>query len=282
MKFNKLHNFKTCPDSTGSSKFHNLKYMLSRPNVITIAGFDPSAGAGILADIKTFENHKVYGFAVNTANTWQNDIEFTGLSAVEISDIIKQIELQYNRFEINFAKIGLVTSLLDVNKIVNYLIKRNPKITIIWDPIISATAGFNFIKDIDRKELQEILSKIYLITPNIDEAKILFKNNISIEHLLELSSRTNYPNILLKGGHAKSTEAKDILFENGIKYEFKTQMLSGYSKHGTGCVLSAAITANLANGFILNEACEKAKKYVYNFIKSNETRLGYHNISKNI
>ena len=257
-------------------KNYKLQETIQRPNVMTIAGFDPSAGAGILADIKTFENHKVYGFAVNTANTWQNDIEFTGLSAVNISDIIKQIELQFNRFEINFAKIGLVTSLLDVNKIANYLIKRNPKIKIIWDPIISATAGFEFIKNIDYNELQEILSKIYLITPNIDEAKILFENNISTEYLLELSTKSNSPNILLKGGHAKSREAKDILFEKGKKYEFITQILSEYSKHGTGCVLSAAITANLANSFTLNEACEKAKKYVYNFIKSNETRLGYH------
>ena len=228
--------------------------MLSRPNVMSIAGFDPSGGAGVLADVKTFENHKVYGFAVNTANTWQNDIEFVGLTSIKTRKIIKQINLQFNRFDINFVKIGLVTSLPQVSQIVNYLIKRNFKIKIIWDPIIKATAGFEFFKDIDFDILKDVFFKIYLLTPNIDEAKILFKNNISHEHLLELSSKREYPNILLKGGHAKNNKAIDILFENGKRYEFEAKMLSEYSKHGTGCVLSAAITANLAKGNSLSES----------------------------
>ena len=243
---------------------------------MTIAGFDPSAGAGILADIKTFEKLNVYGFAANTANTWQNDIQFIGLTSLRIQKIIRQIELLFRRFEFDYVKIGLVPSLKKVQEIVNYLHKKNPNIKIIWDPIIKATAGFEFFKDIDFEILNEIFNRIYLLTPNIDEAKVLFQNNTSHEYLLELSQQNNKPNILLKGGHSKNSQAIDILFENGKKHEFEAKMLNQYSKHGTGCVLSAAITAYLTNGYSLPEACEKAKQYVFNFIKSNKTRLGYH------
>jgi len=123
--------------------------------------------------------------------------------------------------------------------------------------------------------LFDLLRKIYLITPNFDEAKEIFGNTESSK-ITRLIKTENICSVLVKGGHNKDNTVDDILHKKDEITVFKGKKLNKNNKHGTGCVLSSAITANLANNYNLKESCEKAKKYVLNFMLSNNTYLGYH------
>jgi len=242
--------------------------MLSnRPIVLSIAGLDPSAGAGILADIKTYENNQVYGLGVVSAITYQNENQFNGLKWIDFSIIEDQLNALFDQNNIDFVKIGLIESLSLLNNICQYLRARNNSIKIIWDPIISSSTGFKFHNEIDKKEFKKAMGTIYLTTPNIDEANMLFGEEVEIN---------NNRNIYLKGGHSEGSFVQDILYFNGDKYEFKSSRIQNGEKHGSGCVLSSAITANLAKGQNVIDACKNARDYTLTFLKSNSTLLGYH------
>jgi|AntAceMinimDraft_17_1070374.scaffolds.fasta_scaffold00840_15 hydroxymethylpyrimidine/phosphomethylpyrimidine kinase len=248
---------------------------LIHPNVISIAGFDPSGGAGILADIKTFESNLAYGFGICSAITLQNDIDFIDLKWIDTKTIINQINILHNRFDFEFVKIGLIENIDVLETVINKLLSFNKDTKIIWDPILKASAGFIFHKNLSENKLLDLLRKIYLITPNFDEAKEIFCDT-EPKQITELIKAENICSILVKGGHNKDNTANDILYEKDEITVFKGKQLNKNNKHGTGCVLSSAITANLANGYNLKGACKNAKKYVRNFMLSNNTYLGYH------
>ena len=115
-----------------------------RPYCLTIAGFDPSGGAGVLADIKTFEQNKVQGLAVITANTIQTEDSFEKINWIEESMVVDQLMTLLNRYEIKFVKIGLIQSGEFLEKIISLLIEKQPNVTFVWDPILRATSGGNF------------------------------------------------------------------------------------------------------------------------------------------
>ena len=140
-----------------------------RVSALSIAGFDPSGGAGILADIKTFEANKIRGMGALSAITFQNDIEFDNVRWLETTEILNQISTLQRRFKWNSVKIGLVKDLETLECIINSISTSQ----IVWDPIIRASAGFEFHKTINNQQLIGVLKKIDLITPNIDEIKFL-------------------------------------------------------------------------------------------------------------
>src|ERR1700756_3795867 len=117
-----------------------------RAYVLSIAGFDPSGGAGILADVKTFESNKVYGLGVISANTFQNDEEFNRVDWIPAEKIIEQISILQKRFEFEYVKIGLIENLEVLNKIIEHLKLPTANYRLIWDPILKASAGFEFHK----------------------------------------------------------------------------------------------------------------------------------------
>jgi hydroxymethylpyrimidine/phosphomethylpyrimidine kinase len=240
--------------------------------LLSIAGFDPSGGAGILADIKTFEANKVIGLGVCTAITFQNDSEFEGLNWISADDIKKQIEVLFKKFQINWVKIGLIQNLAVLDEVIDYLKEKNSAVNIIWDSIIKASAGFIFHQSIDQKLLTDICKKLYLITPNLEEMEKLIPGLTPEKGAGQLSK---YCNVLLKGGHKESDKARDLLFENGLITIFESEKISS-SKHGTGCVLSSAILTNLAKGYDLKSACREGKDYVTDFIRSDSGLLGFH------
>jgi len=244
--------------------------------IMTVAGFDPSGGAGLLADIRTFEHHKQYGLGVVTANTIQNDSEFLATEWTEEKTLIKQIDILLKKYSVEFVKIGLVKNVYFLDEIINRLLFYNCNVKIIWDPVIKATAGKTFHNEINNLLLEKILNKIYVLTPNLDEIKILFPENYSKESELLNIVKQYKCNLLLKGGHSKESRVVDQLFtKNGTK-KFEGKKFQGYSKHGTGCVFSSALTANLAKRNTLKNSCKNAKKYVEKFILSNKTNLGSH------
>ncbi len=246
----------------------------TRPTILSIAGFDPSAGAGVLADVKTFEACGVYGMGVVSAITYQNDIEFKKVEWLSISQIIEQIEVLQKRFKFEYIKIGLIENLEILHQLISHLKSGNPTTKIIWDPILKASAGFEFYNIKNQNLLEEICSQLYLITPNIPEALQLGTIKDAEKNSQHLSK---FCNVYLKGGHNEEGKGVDILFTKDKKHTlFPSTTNIIFPKHGSGCVLSSAITAYLAKGLSLEQACMEAKKYVTEFLLSNDSLLGYH------
>lgn len=247
--------------------------MKNRPNILTIAGFDPSSGAGVTADIKTMESIGCYGLAVCTANTVQNDITFSACHWVDVAIIKEQIQILFERFQIDFVKIGIVENWSVLKEIIELLHQKNPRVKIVLDPVLNASSSFEFHDD-DSKLLDELLDKIYLITPNFDEIKSLFKDKSIEQAIKHISSKTN---LFLTGGHRTDAVGKDELFTTANKkVDFFPQELNITEKHGSGCVLSSAIISYLCLEGSLENACLKGKRYTEKVLSSNESLLGYH------
>ena len=211
--------------------------------VLSIAGFDQSSGAGVTADIKTFESCRVYGLGISSAITFQNQNTYLGTKWLTPEDIIRQCDVLFREFNPAYVKIGLIESFNTLEKIVKYLRATLPKVKIIWDPILKASAGFQFHDGENFEQLQDILRHIYLITPNTNELKTLFGNHPNTANLQALA-RTLHLNILWKGGHNDGALATDRLITPDNTYSFSVARAK-HGKHGTGCVLSSAIASYL-------------------------------------
>ncbi|MDR6761221.1 hydroxymethylpyrimidine/phosphomethylpyrimidine kinase [Flavobacterium sp. 2755] len=245
----------------------------NRPFVLTIAGLDPSGGAGILADIKTFEQHKVTGFAITSANTIQTENTFYEIQWTDLSFVIRSIETLFLNYKISAVKIGIISSLHDLNRIISTIKMLSPSTKIVWDPVLRSATKFEFMTIKDYSDLHKILSKIDLITPNYHEIEILFPGFIS----KNLRSQNEIPtNILLKGGHNESAIGTDLLFLKNEVLDLLPTNKKCFEKHGSGCVLSSAIASNLALNQNITEACKNAKIYIENYLSSSSTLIGYH------
>jgi hydroxymethylpyrimidine/phosphomethylpyrimidine kinase len=249
---------------------------MNRPITISLAGLDPSGGAGLLADVKTFEQHKVYGFGICTAITAQTDSEFISNEWIKPEKIIAQLKPLLQKFEVNNCKIGLVENMEVLQELVAYLKESNPSINIVIDPILSASAGFNFHHWDDMLEqFIPILKNIALLTPNYTELISLGNADNTNSTAMQWAK---YCPILLKGGHNPQNTGVDFLYQGCQTHQIISTNPVNFGKHGSGCVLSAAITANLALGLNLLEACKKAKNYIELFLNSNNSLLGYHHL----
>jgi len=262
-------------------KFREIKQIVQsgRPYCMSIAGFDPSSGAGVTADIKTMEVHEVYGLGICSAITCQNEDEFASVDWLSADKIIAQAEMQFKKHPISVVKIGIIESLSTLNKVIDRLKQLKPDVKIIWDPVIKSTSGFSFHSSIDKSILNEILRKIYLVTPNALESRNLFDTD-NPEKIRGIIKSGGFCNVLLKGGHIQSDVVNDFLIMHNDTRVFEGGRYSGIQKHGTGCVLSSAIASRIARGVGLESACEKGKKYTERFILSNNLRLGYHYCSE--
>ena len=241
---------------------------------LSIAGLDPSGGAGMLADIKTFEALGVQGFGASTATTFQNEHTFYGLDWLSSKQIEEQLDPLFNTYEICCAKIGLVESWKCLQNTLAYLRERNKNMLIAWDPILSSSSGYCFHANEATDTCKNIFAAIDLFTPNIEEMTQLFPQTDAHTKGKELSMDCA---VLLKGGHNQAQHSNDILFEKGTMKTLAGDRLK-YDKHGTGCVLSAAIVAHLSMGNNVEESCRRAKKYVNRFLMSNPTLLGSHTL----
>lgn len=245
-----------------------------RPYCLSIGGYDPTAGAGVLADIKTVEMLGAYGMAIITSNTLQTDSLFIDVDWISTETIIKQFETLMKTYGFKALKIGLIQNFDMLHQIISVTKNRNPQLKIVWDPILKSSSGFNFHTK-DTLEINFLEENCTLITPNWNEFETLWGADPEI--LLERQPNSS---ILLKGGHRKDKTGCDLLYTNGQFSEIAGKPFGGKSKHGTGCVLSAAITAYLTKGHSLADSCTQAKTYVEQFILSNDTNLGYHHDNK--
>ncbi len=239
---------------------------------LTVAGFDGSAGAGILADVKAMRDFGVYGTAVCTALTVQNERTFSSPGFLPWERIEKQLETLFEIRNYDFVKIGLVENAETLQKIVEWIRKRNRKAFLLWDPIMAATTGFRFFADGDADKFFPVFSQIDLITPNRFEYAYLGLGVADSRREVLVGSGTS---VLLKGGHAEGEDSVDVLWHDGKKFEFAGRRLSGVDKHGSGCTLSSAILAGVALGKSLPEACREAKRYIEKFLSGGEGRVGW-------
>lgn len=256
-----------------SKSVHGLSPINS--GILTIAGLDPSSGAGLTSDIKTFEAHKLYGLSVCTAVTVQNDVSFKDCIWIEESVILAQIDILFKRFSISVVKIGIIQSWDVLLGVVQRLKAYNPEIKIILDPILKASSGFNFNSESDYNLFLNVLDYCYFITPNYDEIQALFPNKSVADTIEIISQRTN---IYLKGGHRSDKVGWDEIYHSGIvQINLKPELTKVYNKHGSGCVLSAALASNIAKSIEMEDACRFAKRYTEQFLNSNASLLGTHN-----
>ncbi len=246
----------------------------NRPFVLSIAGFDPSGGAGILADVKTFEQHQVYGLAIITGNTIQTEDSFHAMQWMDLDFVLKSIETLFKKYDIQAVKIGIVPSLDYLKNIVEEIRKHSAEVKIVWDTVLKSTTEFEFISIENQSELISVLEEIDLITPNYQEILKLLPYQKSAED--NSKTLSEHCAVLLKGGHNLETIGTDYLFIKNEKITLNPKTTIDSEKHGSGCILSSAITANLALNYDLPKSCQKAKLYIENYLNTNNTKLGYH------
>ncbi|MCB0332542.1 MAG: hydroxymethylpyrimidine/phosphomethylpyrimidine kinase [Bdellovibrionales bacterium] len=244
---------------------------MSEPSkcVLSLAGFDPSGGAGILADCKTFEACRVRGLGVCTALTYQSDNEFFGLRWCTQEEILSQLDPILHRFSPKVAKIGIIENLTVLEVVIERLEHAGVE-CIVWDPVLKASAGFVFHDALEVDELQNLLPRISLLTPNQEEFKMLKENlGANFEGLPKA--------LLLKGSEGGINEVRDTLYIAGkLVQSWAHKKLVGSDKHGSGCVLSSAIAAYVASGASLEVACSHASDYISSYLQSSDDLLGWH------
>jgi hydroxymethylpyrimidine/phosphomethylpyrimidine kinase len=241
------------------------------PVVLTIAGSDSSAGAGVQADLKTFSSLGVYGLTAVTCVVAEIPGKVSRIEPVSTDLVSEQIAVLSRNFPIAAAKTGLLYTAEIVEavarSIADLLANSATPFPLVIDPVITATSGDRLLEP-GAIELYE--SKLFplatLVTPNLDEAAKLLGQKIqdrqSMETAARVLARKYRVSILLKGGHLAGSSAIDLLFAGGKITEFAAPLVRGIATHGTGCTYSAAITAGLASGFSLEKAIGRAKKFV--------------------
>ena len=248
-------------------------------NVLSIAGSDCSAGAGIQADLKTFIANGVYGMTVIASLTAQNPQEVKMLEDVSIEMLKNQIEAIFDVMEVSAIKIGMLNSKKNGEVVYSNLLKYKAK-NIVLDPVMIATSGKSLIKDETKDFLVNKLFKIAdIITPNLDETKEIVKiilKNENIENIDSIEKMKTYGKIianftkkwvLIKGGHL-SNSAVDILINREEIHILEGEKILSNNTHGTGCSLSSAIASNLAKGYSMLDSVKKAKNFVLCSIKN--------------
>lgn len=242
---------------------------------MSFAGLDPCGGAGLLADIKTFEQHRVTGLGVCTAITVQTPEQFVSVEWLPVTHILAQAKPLLGNPLLQYCKIGIMADIQSLLELVRQVKLLSPGIRIILDPVLKASAGFTFHGHIQQQAWKELLSELYLLTPNYDEALALTGLTDGEAAARKLS---DWCAVLLKGGHHKNKPGYDTLYTGDVIHSFEPVLKRVYPKHGSGCVLSAAITAGLANGESLHDACANGKAYTEKLLASHSSLTGYHHI----
>lgn len=232
---------------------------------LTIAGSDSSGGAGIQADIKTMITNGVYAMSAITALTAQNTTGVTGIMEVTPEFLGEQMDNIFTDIYPDAVKIGMVASAPLIIKIAEKL-KAYHAQNIVVDPVMVATSGAKLISDDAVEALKEYLLPLAVVlTPNIPEAEVLagmeIKTGEDMASAAKLISGKYGCAVLCKGGH-QLNDANDLLYSGGSYRWFYGKRIDNPNTHGTGCTLSSAIASNLAKGYDLEKAVERAKAYI--------------------
>lgn len=235
-------------------------------HVLSIAGTDPSGGAGAAADCKTFCAHGCFALNVITAVVSQNTQGVRGYMDVTPELIASQIDAVFEDISVDAVKIGMVSVPQTIRVIADKLKFYKPPFTVV-DPVMVATSGQRLLVPEAEQTLKEILLPLAdVLTPNLPEAEVLTGQKIESIADMEKAAKAicamGPKAVLVKGGH-RMADATDVLYDGREFHYYKGQRLESSSTHGTGCSLSSAIASDLANGMDLVAAVGEAKKYVF-------------------
>ncbi len=232
---------------------------------LTIAGSDSSGGAGIQADIKTMTANGVYAMSAVTALTAQNTTGVYGILESTPEFLANQLDCVFTDIRPDAVKTGMVSSAALIEVIADKLTQYKAE-NLVVDPVMVATSGARLIAEEAVDALKNrLLPLACVLTPNIPEAEVLSGLTISSPSDMERAAQAIGEGygcaVLCKGGHSLN-DANDLLWHNGTMRWFRGRHIDNPNTHGTGCTLSSAIASNLAKGYSLEEAVERAKAYL--------------------
>ena len=238
------------------------------PNVLSIAGSDPSGGAGIQADLKAFSALGAYGMAALTALTAQNTCGVTGVHPVPPDFLRAQIDAVFDDIDVAAVKIGMVGSAASVATVADCLAQWRPPLVVL-DPVMVSKSGHRLIDDDAVAALRDrLLPQASLVTPNLPEAAVLLGDEAPVEtreampEVAARLARLGAGAVLLKGGHLDAGESPDLLLAGGRQSWIEGERVRTTSNHGTGCTLSSAIAALGPQCPDIETAVRRAKEYL--------------------
>lgn len=231
---------------------------------LTIAGSDSGGGAGIQADLKTFAAHHLYGASVITAVTAQNTLGVRESFPLPPEIVAAQLSAVLEDLHPAAIKIGMLGN-GDIVRTVSRVLDQYPDVPVVLDPIMLSTSGHPLLDPEGVSAMEQLLfSRAALITPNLPEARALTGLPLSDLHAVKAAAQLLYRTygcgVLIKGGHSAG-EPVDVLYDGSL-HVFTGKRIPGRDVHGTGCTLSSAIAAGLAQGMALPEAVQGAKRYL--------------------
>lgn len=246
---------------------------MSKLNVaLSIAGTDPTGGAGIMADLKSFQARGVYGMAVVTSVVAQNTLGVQAVRHMELDMIEAQLTSVFSDIQPQAIKTGMLAQVATIDLVASYLAEK--QYTYVLDPVMVATSGDRLIEETAVQALKDkLLPLATIITPNLPEAEVLTGQKLETEEeILDagrwIQSQYGVRNVVIKGGHL-SGQARDYLFlEDGDVKVFATERIDTQHTHGTGCTFAAVITAELAKGRTVEEAVAVAKRFITEAIRT--------------
>ena len=236
------------------------------PIALSIAGSDPSGGAGIQADLKTFSALGVYGAAVITALTAQNTKGVYGTHQVPADFVGAQLDAVFSDLAIDAVKIGMLGDAAAIAAVAAALDRHRAR-NVVLDPVMTASTGADLLQADAVGALRTLIARADVVTPNLLEAAALTDAPLArdeaelqaqAQKLLALGAGA----VLIKGGHAGGAESVDLLVEADGSARFTAPRVATKNTHGTGCTLSSAVAAGLAKGLSLNAAVREAKAYI--------------------
>ncbi|MDO4281158.1 MAG: bifunctional hydroxymethylpyrimidine kinase/phosphomethylpyrimidine kinase [Peptococcaceae bacterium] len=238
------------------------------PQALTIAGSDSGGGAGIQADLKTFQERRVFGTSVIVAVTAQNTLGVQGIHKVPVEMVTEQLHSVFDDFDITALKTGMLPD-ADIMRAVAAELAKHPEIPVVVDPVMIAKGGASLMENEAAATLvREILPLATVLTPNVPEAEVITGMTITdSDGLLAAAKKIQAmgaKNIVIKGGHRiETTDAEDVLLTaEGEVVKLASERIDTVRTHGTGCTYSACITAELAKGRTIKDAVTTAKAYI--------------------
>lgn len=244
---------------------------------LTIAGSDPSGGAGIQADLKTFSALGVYGMSAITALTIQNTQGVSGVHLVPAQFVQNQIKSIFTDIRVDAIKVGMIATAEIATAVATTLREVASSASIVIDPVMVAKGGSPLLAtDAVVSLTNELLPLATLITPNLEESAALLQRPVAqnrdemIEQARQLRS-LGVDHVLLKGGHLNTPDSPDVLVGPTGEQWFESVRIDTHNTHGTGCTLSSAIAASLALGRTLPSAISTSKKFVQEAITHADT-----------
>lgn len=239
---------------------------------LTIAGSDSSGGAGIQADLKTFQALGVYGMSAITAVTVQNTQMVHAIQEINPDIVHDQIMCLFEDIDIDVVKIGMVSSVKLINAIADALGKVN-RPPVVLDPVMISKSGYALLREDAR---QSLIARLFplaeVVTPNIHEAEALSGSSITTQTAMETAANRiielGAAKVVVKGGHMQGDQATDILYDGARFRQLSSKRSATTNTHGTGCTFSSAIAAYLARGFDFFDAVKQAKAFITGAIEN--------------